>query len=396
MKRVISITLAVMILVTGCSFIGQKDKTDSEPIIPPLAQTEKDDNAVANASVDLSGISNPSLASASNPSVDVSAISSPAISEISNDAAAGGSTVDNGTGKGVTADPNNKTSVQITLYYRDKAGLLVPVTRSVQKQEGLAKAAINGLIDEAVTREQLDYYGLYPVLPQGTKIKGMSIKSGNAVIDLSKEFSNFENEKDEQRAVAAIVYTLTGFQTITNVSIRVDGKDIEKLKNGTDLSELRNRSNTFINTEETQLKDGYVKCDLYYMANSNNFNYMVPISTQIQNTGDNQLPISLFEELSKKPTDSTYFTSFPENAKLLSCNIQNNLAVLDFSSQINNYGGTEKENGLLNQIYYTINQLKGIQRAKILIDGKETTLPEGTEVALAKALPTTFNKVIDK
>lgn len=396
MKRIVCIILAVMVLTTGCSFIGQKDNSDSEPIIPTLAQSGQEENTVANASVNLAENGNSSIAGTTNSSTNEAANSTPAVSEISSNLPADGIIIDNGMGKGVSADSSNKSNVLITLYYCDKYGLLVPVTRSVPKQEGLAKAAINGLIDEAVTREQLDYYGLYPVLPKGTKIKGMNIKNGDAVIDLSKEFTNLETAKDERRAVASVVYTLTGFQTISNVSIRIDGRDIQKLNNGTDLSGMMNRSNTFINSEETSLKDGYTKCDLYYMASGNgDFNYMIPISTQVQNNGDS-LPISLFDELSKKPADSSYFTSLPDNTKLLSCDIQNNTAVLDFSSEISNYGGTEKENSLLNQIYYTISQLKGIQRVKILINGKETTLPEGTEVALAKILPTTFNKVIDK
>ena len=36
--------------------------------------------------------------------------------------------------------------------------------KKCSKQEGLAKAAVNGLVNEACDREQLDYYGLYPVL----------------------------------------------------------------------------------------------------------------------------------------------------------------------------------------------------------------------------------------
>lgn len=399
MKRVVSIVLAVMLLTTGCSFIGQKDTNDSETIIPKLNQIVDDENTVANASVDVSTPSslNTSSANVSNSSIDASSISSGTISDTSDDIQSNGTIVDNGVGKGVVANSNNKNSLLITLYYRDKEGLLVPVTRSVLKQEGLAKAAIGGLVDEAVTREQLDYYGLYPVLPTGTKIKGMSIKNGSAVVDFTKEFTSLATKQDEQMAIASVVYTLTGFTTISNVSIRVEGKIVDTLKNGTDLSKMRNRSNTFINAEETQLKEGYTKCDLYYMANgSNDFNYLLPVSTQVQETEDSQLPIMMFEELSKKPNDNKYFTSFPEGTKLLSYDFQSNLAILDFSSQISNYGGSEKEEGLLNQIYYTANQLKGIQKVKILIDGKETTLPEGTEVAVSKSLPTTFNKVMEK
>ncbi len=397
MKRVVSIVLAVVFLTTGCSFIGQKDAVDSEPIIPKAVQTLNDETEVANGTI--SGSSNSAVASVSDPNavIDTSSVSSGRSSGIKDDIGSGGIIINNGFGEGVIANSDNKDSVLITLYYRNKDRLLIPVTRSVLKQEGLAKAAISGLVDEPVIREQLDYYGLYPVLPQATKIKGMSIKNGEAIIDFSKEFMNLPTKQDEQMAISSVIYTLTGFKTISNVSIRVEGKTVAKLNNGTSLSETRNRNNTFINAEETQLKEGYVKCDLYYMCYGNkNFNYLVPVTTQLEKTDDDQFPISMFAELIKEPSDSKYFTSFQKETKLLSCALQGDLVILDFSSQISDYGGSEKEECLLNQIYYTVNQIEGINKVKILIAGKETTLPEGTEIAVTKNLPTTFNRIMDE
>ncbi len=399
MKRIISVMLVVMLMITGCSFIG-KNQTDSDKIIPDAIQTGNDDNSAANAFVinEASQNSNNTTGTAATASASDNALmASGAASGISSDDIDIETFIENGAGKGFTNDSDNKESVLITLYYRTKEGLLVPVTRKVTKQEGLAKAAINGLVDQALTREQLAYFGLYPVLPKGTTVKGLSIKNGNAIIDFSKEFLNSANKNDEQMIISSVVYTLTGFKTISNVEIRVDGKTLDRLVNGTNLSKVCNRQNTFINTEETELKDGCIKCDLYYMVYGNKeLNYLVPVSKQIDKPEDNQIPIMMFSELVKKPSEAKYFTSFPEGTKLLSYDEQNGLVTLDFSSQISNYGGAEKEHSLLNQIYYTVSQLRGVKKVKILIDGKENTLPEGTEVAAAKILPSTINKVIDK
>jgi len=390
MRKFLSIFLVVMLLTTGCSLIGQKASKDDEPIIPAAVDSVGQEvNANASAA-------DSSAVAANSETAGNSTVSSSAVIENSEDLFSNNILLDNGTGKGVSANINDKSSVLITLYYRDKEGLLIPVTRSVSKQEGLAKAAISGLIDQAVTREQLDYYGLYPVLPQGTKIRGMTIKNGSAVIDFSKEFTNLNSKEEEQLAVTSVVYTLTGFNTIKDVSIRIDGRDVKNLNNGTDISGKMNRENTFINSKETSLKEGYIKCDLYYMTTcKDQYNYMLPVSTLIQKPDDNQLPALMFAELSKKPAGDNLYTTFPEGSRLLSFSIEDDLAVLDFSSQLTNYGGNEKENILLNQIYYTINQLRGISKAKILIDGKEITMPEGSEVAFARTLPTTVNSVID-
>lgn len=393
MKRVLSIVLAIMILATGCSFIGHKeDINGSEPIIPALVQDDDGDNAVTVQNIDDKAVTDTaastSTASGASTSEATGLTSGVTSSEL---------LIDNGAGEGLLTNAADTNSVLITLYYRNKGGLLVPVTRTVAKQEGLAKAALGGLIDEAVTREQLDYYGLYPVLPKGTKIKGMSIKNQVAIVDFSKEFLNFDSKEAEQLAIASVVYTLTGFKTVSNVTIRVEGKKVEQLSNGTSLTQMQNRSNTFINSNETVLKDGFVKYDAYFLSEeSGKFNYFVPVSLQVQDDEASEIPVSLFAEMSKKPGNSYIFTSIPEGTKLLSFEKQNNLAVLDFSSQINNFGGSAKADSILNQIYYTINQINGINKVKILIDGKETVMTEGIEVADEKALPVTLNRYIDK
>jgi germination protein M len=393
MKRIICLVLAVMILTTGCSFLGHKG--EQEQIIPAADQSINASDAASNTqAANTSTAKNTQGAAAS--STGAAPFTSSSLASSGSDEQTGGLLIDNGTGKGVSS-ADDKSSLLLTLYYKNKEGLIVPVTRKVQKQEGLAKAAISGLIDDAVTREQLDYYGLSPVLPKGTKIKGINIKDKVAVIDFSKDFLNFSSKQDEQSAVSSIVYTLTGFTTVSDVKIRVEGKEMSTLKNGTDLSVLRNRNNTLVNAGDTELKDGCIKWDAYYVADgSNNINYLVPVSIQVPQSDLNGVPGLIFDELSKNPGDSAYFTSIPQGTKLLSFGQQGSTAVLDFSGDITKYGGSAKEDSLLDQIYYTISQMKGIQKVKILVDGKEKAFPEGTEVASAKNIPLTFNKVIEK
>lgn len=390
MKRLTCLLLIITLFTTGCSFIGQKSQND-DSIIPVAIDTtgQNTQSAIDVGVTSVSGINtgSPAITDASGSALSVSSSETITYDFL----------VDNGTGEGVFADAVDKNSILITLYYKDKDGLLIPVTRKAAKQEAMAKAAISALVDDSINREQLDYYGLLPVLPTGTKVKGMTIKNGSAVIDFSKEFMSLNSKAEEQAAVASIIYTLTGFKTISDVTIRVEGKTLEALDNGTDVSGLKNRENTFINSQDTELKEGFVKCDLYYTTTANEqFNYIVPVSMQFQQGDESQLTTEIFNALSKKVQNAKYFTSIPDGTTLLSYNTANGLAVLDFSNQIKNYGGNEKESSLISQIYYTLNQLKGIAKAKILIDGKEDTLPEGTEVAVSKALPRTYNNILDK
>ena len=78
----------------------------------------------------------------------------------------------------------NALMIPVTLYYQDIDGYLIPMTRWVDKQPGIARAALDGLTDSAITREELRYYGIYPVLPVNTEVLGINIKDGIAIVDL--------------------------------------------------------------------------------------------------------------------------------------------------------------------------------------------------------------------
>lgn len=394
MKKLGCILLLLVLFLSGCSFSGVQD-SNKEQIIP------------ADSSIDLTDDTGTDVVSVSDGAINTSdtalSISNAAITtsvaiNSQNNEHIVGYTLTNGKGRGFASSLTDKDNVLITLYYQNKDGLLIPVTRSAAKQQGVAKAALAGLVNEAVISEQLDYYGLYPVLPRGTKIKGMSINSsGLCVVDFSKDIQNYRNKADEQRIVSSIVYTLTTFKNISAVSIRIEGKAVNKLKFGTDLSYSLDRSNTFINSNDTEITDGYIKCDLYYTTNEiNNKCYLIPVSVKLENVQQDLLPQAIINTLSKKPESDKYFTSIPEGVKLNSYSVNGNTAILDFSTEITQYGGSEKEKNILDQIYYTLSQFDGIQKAKIIIAGKQQPLPEGTEAWIEKNLPYSINEILVK
>lgn len=67
----------------------------------------------------------------------------------------------------------------------------------------------------------------------------------------------------------------------------------------------------------------------------------------------------------------------PKNSHLIWAKIKDENLILNISNQIKNYGGSYFEKHLVNQIKMTANNLK-IQSLKILIDGENEYLSEGT------------------
>lgn len=287
----------------------------------------------------------------------------------------------------------NALMMPVTLYYQDIDGYLIPMTRWVDKQPGIARAAVYGLTDSAITREELQYYGVYPVLPVDTEVLGINIKDGIAVADFNDKLLEYENEDIERSIVASLVYTLTEFPTISSVKLKVNGKALDKMKYGTDVSGLLSRSNISINSK---LGKAEKKADIFYFKQSNEgFTYLLPVSFKI--AGNEEIsPALLIRQLLMDKTDEKLISEMPAGANLLGCTSNNGVLVVDFDEKFLDFGGNAREEGLLKQLVYTARQSMGVNRVKITINGKAAELPEGTYISSGIAVPRTINDIIDR
>jgi germination protein M len=293
-------------------------------------------------------------------------------------------------------NPENTERLQITLYYQDRDGCVIPVTRKIVKQEGIARAAVGELIDSAINREEIEYFGLYPILPLGTEILGINIKEGIAVIDFNKKFLDYPDESAEKSIISSLVYTLTEFKTINGVKILVNGYHQDRLKFGTNVSGVLNRDNTLINSGSLNLKDGCRKVDVYLFKNLKTGNtYLIPVSVEYEKSEKDNKIDRIFELLAGEYADNYLYSEIPAGAELLSYNVKDSLLTLDFNDGLLEYGGRAREDGILKQILHSAKQIEGVQKVKILVNGDTANLPEGTDISNAVALPKTINNVID-
>jgi germination protein M len=294
---------------------------------------------------------------------------------------------------GTSAD--NKTF--INLFYQDGEGFIIPVTRRVEKQLALANLAIKGLIDSPANREELEYFGLHPVLPMGTEIRGINVKDGSAVIDFNDKLLSYDTDIAERSIISSIVYTLTEFKTIVNVKILVNGQTLNKLKFNTDLSGYLDRKNILINCSEINLQQGSKKLDIFLFRKLNNkFSLIVPLSMKLPDLGNDKLPGSLVDFLCKEKIAEGFYSQFPKDVTLLASEIKGDVLKLDFSKELMSIGGNERENGIINQILYSARQFDGIQKVMISVNGTSEYLPEGTDISKEINIPQIINDYIDK
>jgi germination protein M len=129
--------------------------------------------------------------------------------------------------------PNEEVKMtNILAYYEDEYGFVVPVNTKIPWEEGIAKATLRGMVAGSETEKRIAQSGLHGVIPEGTEIRGMSIKDGVCRVDFSKNILNTSTLKQEENMISAITYALTEFPTIDKVELLVDGQELTSLSNG--------------------------------------------------------------------------------------------------------------------------------------------------------------------
>ena len=121
--------------------------------------------------------------------------------------------------------------VQVSLYFANDNGKLVRETRKIPKETGIARATINELIigpeDES----------LLSTLPAGTVLKDINIKDGVCIVDFSSEFQKgITSASEESLCLHSLSNTLAQFDSVTQVKILVNGKNVDKFTGAIDVS----------------------------------------------------------------------------------------------------------------------------------------------------------------
>jgi len=180
--------------------------------------------------------------------------------------------------------------------------------------------------------------GLHGVLPEGTEVRGMSIKDGLCRVDLSKNVLNKASLEQEKNMVSAITYTLTEFPTINKVEILVEGQALASLPKGYGI-------NTAFERENINLygNDGGVNYTVYYKApDTEVVGHYIPI-TFSANKVDNPA-ITVVEKLfDGPPADTALSNKIPMNVNLRGVNVKGDTAVVDLGVEAVNLSEEEFE-----------------------------------------------------
>jgi germination protein M len=267
-----------------------------------------------------------------------------------------------------TASPTPEGKVRATVYYQDNYGYLVPVTRTLAEEPGIAKATLSMMVKSAYNDMEAARLGLRTVIPEGTTIDLDIQKDGTARIDLGKPALKMTDAAAEANMVAAVVQTLTEFPTVKTVSFTIGGQQVEKLANGTEVGKPFERGILNLESAAEGLPIDQAKTVKLYFPGENSA-LLVPVTRMVY--GNSDLETAMLE-LAKGPSaQSPLEGALPPGCGLIGVNVDNGIATINFTNDFikiaeNSDGGR----AALRALVLTARQFDGVKEVKLQVEGE--------------------------
>ncbi len=268
-----------------------------------------------------------------------------------------------------SAQAEKVAMTSIVCWYCDGDGYLVPVTRQIPQQDGVAKATLALMVKSSENDLAAARMGLTNVLPEGVKID-LDIADGRARVDLSREALNCSSAEEELLMVQGTAAALCEFDSVQTVSFLFDGQKRSRLTHGTDVSGVFSADD--VNLEAvTTFSDSDIETaqcvSLYFPSASGRM--LVPVTRTVFSPADITTAIL---ELAKGPKpDSGLEAPIPSNCGVKSVSVKNGVATIEFTSEFaqiasHSDGGAQA----LQAVVYTASRFPGVKQVKVLVNGK--------------------------
>lgn len=269
------------------------------------------------------------------------------------------------------ADGEKAYEVKTELYLIDKNGYVVPKTLGLPNTKSVAKQALEYLVKGGPVTEYLPN-DFRAVLPEGTEVS-VDVKDGVATADFSKEFAEYAPE-DEMKVLQSITWTLTQFDSIKQVKLKMNGKNLKEMPvNGTPIKDMLTRKDG-INIDSSTAVDitNTYPVTVYYLAQSNEERYYVPVTKRVSNKNDNPVT-AVVKELIKGPnmTSDLYSLFMPDVELVEEPKMENGIVKLNFNENI--YGSYDQKlvsKQVLEPLVLSLTEQEGVEGVAIQVNGK--------------------------
>ena len=134
-----------------------------------------------------------------------------------------------------TTEPPAGAEVGVHAYF--VRGEHVAVAGRTVEAPAVARGALEALLEGPDATESAA--GMASAIPNGTELRSVGITDDHATVDLTGQFESGGGSLSMQLRVAQVVFTVTQFDTVTDVTITLDGQDVEAIGGeGVDATDL--------------------------------------------------------------------------------------------------------------------------------------------------------------
>ena len=272
------------------------------------------------------------------------------------------------TSAGAADTVSSNVPMQSTVvWYEDGDGYLVPVTRQIPQQEGVAKATLALMVQSSENDLAAARLGLRTVIPEGTTFD-VDISGGKARVDMSAAALNCSSAEEELLMVQATAAALCGFDTVEEVSFLFDGQKRSQLTYGTDVSGVFSVDSVNVESVATMADSTYAdQVQLYFPSASGRL--LVPVTRTVFSPAD--LPTAILELVKGPKTDSGLETPVPSDCGVKSVKIKDGVATIDFTSEF--AAVAQQDDGgqqAIRAVLFTASQFPGVKQVQILVEGQ--------------------------
>ncbi|MRG88373.1 GerMN domain-containing protein [Salinibacillus xinjiangensis] len=276
-------------------------------------------------------------------------------------------------------------TVNRELYLLDPNGMVVSQTLPLPMDETkeVAKQTLEYLVKDGPVSNILPN-GFQAVLPAGTNINGLNLQEdGSLVVDLSKEFKDYQPE-NEQKVIQAMTFTLTQFDSVERIKLRIDGVDQDVMPvNGTPIGNGFSRADG-INLHVGDVNDlmNSQAVTVYYPAQQSEHYYYVPVTTPIDASED------IYESVINKVVEgpsyelSGLLDVFRNGVQLTEePKIEDGILSITFNESIfNDVENKTISDTVLNSIVLSLTEHEDVKSVQVQVEGTEQVFNENGEV----------------
>lgn len=264
---------------------------------------------------------------------------------------------------------------EVTLYYKDVSGYLVPVNCEIPWEEGIAKATLKQMVSSEENDLQAARLGLLTALPEGLEVD-MDIIGQLAKVSLSTECMSCVDAEEENAMVCAIVSALTEFDSISEVQLLVEGEEVETLNYGTNVSQPLTRADLNIESvsADTDLT-GAGTVQVFFESEASGC--MVPVTRTVFSNED--IDTAVLELLKGPREDAGLAGCIPKGVGLISVRQKDGVVTINMTEEFKQV--MEQADGgaaAVKALVLTCSQFPDVKEVKLQVEGEDFALDTET------------------